>query len=187
MLKRIFILSGVFFVVWSCNCSLSDKEKNSYETKGKEIAQASFTALSTELTKQMKAGGPALAIPFCNAQAMPITEELSEKYNVTIKRTSDKIRNPQNSPSKRELEVIEKYKSQIGHENFMPIVEKNDAGNVQFYAPIVVKDKCLACHGTIGENVAVKTDSIIKSLYVNDKATGYEAGDIRGIWSIEFN
>ena len=40
--------------------------------------------------------------------------------------------------------------------------------------------------GKVDEFVSVKTDSIIKSLYSNDKAIGYIEGDLRGIWSIEF-
>ena len=45
---------------------------------------------------------------------------------------------------------------------------------------------CLVCHGTINETVTIKMDSIIKSLYPNDKAIEYSEGDLRGIWSITF-
>jgi hypothetical protein len=60
------------------------------------------------------------------------------------------------------------------------------SGSPHFYAPILLQQKCLACHGEIGKNVTVKTDSIIKSFYPHDAATGFKEGDLRGIWSIAF-
>jgi hypothetical protein len=120
-------------------------------------------------------------------QAMPITEQLSEKYNVTIKRTSNKLRNSSNKPNERELQIIEQYNNSLNNENGLnPIVEVDEYGIKHFYAPIIMQANCLGCHGTINETVAVKTDSIIKSRYLNDEAIGYVEGDLRGIWSITF-
>lgn len=178
----------VILSVVSCNNSLSTKEKEVYTAKGNEIVKATFAELSGNLMEQMKAGGPAQAIPFCNEQALPITNQLAEKFDVTIKRTSNKVRNSGNEPSERELQILEQYSNSLQNKtNLEPIVEV-DAQNVKhYYAPIIAQANCLACHGTINETVAVKTDSIIKSLYPNDLATGYKEGDLRGIWSVSFN
>lgn len=185
--KAIFLLVIMVGLI-SCNTSLSEKEKEAYTVKGKEIAQASFLELSTQLTEQMKSGGPAQAIPFCNQKAMPITNQLSEKFDVTIKRTSNKLRNQQNAPSEREQEVLDEfYKIKLEGKPLQPIVELDADGKKHFYAPIIMKANCLVCHGAINETVNVKTDSIIKVLYPSDKATGYAEGDLRGIWSITFN
>jgi hypothetical protein len=177
----------VFMAMLSCDNSLTDKEKQEYSDKGKEIAQASFNALSEKLTEQMKMGGTAQAIPFCNIEAMPLTQQLSAKYNVAIKRTSNKLRNQKNKPTERELEIINNYHKLISdNKEIMPIVEV-DINNIKhFYTPIIVKANCLVCHGKPDEFVTMKTDSIIKSLYPNDKAVGYNEGDLRGIWSITF-
>ena len=135
----------------------------------------------------MKLGGPAQAIPFCNVEAIPLTQRLSDKYEVTIKRTSDKLRNPANKPTERELKIINNYHRLISEKKeITPIVEVDSNNKKHFYAPIMMKANCLACHGKIEEFMAVKTDSIIKSLYPNDKAIGYNEGDLRGIWSITF-
>ena len=67
-----------------------------------------------------------------------------------------------------------------------PIVEVDNNNNKHYYAPILLKANCLACHGKVDEFISVKTDSIIKSLYPDDKAVGYNEGDLRGIWSITF-
>lgn len=185
-MKNLLILL-VFLGMLSCDKSLTEKEKQEYTNKGNEISQATFKALNEKLTEQMKSGGPAQAIPFCNVAALPITQQLSEEYNVTIKRTSDKLRNQENKPSSRELEIINIYQELISNEQeISPIVELDNDNNKHYYAPIRLKVNCLACHGKVEEFISLKTDSIIKSLYPNDKAIGYNEGDLRGIWSIEF-
>ena len=187
MLKKVLIFSVLLSLV-ACDTKLSSEEKQEYTKKGKEIAQASFKELSSNLMQQMKLGGPEQAVPFCNLQAMPITIKMSKKFNVNIKRTSDKVRNSLNKPTKRELQIIEEYKTLLqSNTKLTAIVElnKNDT-NKQFYAPIIVNEKCLACHGKLEEQLSIKTDSLVKSLYPNDKAIGYNNVDLRGIWSIEF-
>ncbi|SFS47962.1 Tll0287-like domain-containing protein [Lutibacter maritimus] len=187
MIQRTFYLLSILLITISCNSSFSEKEKEEYRVKGKEIAEASFLALSTQLTEQMKAGGPAQAIPFCNQKAMPITNELSDKFKATIKRTSNNLRNPDNAPSKRESEILADFqKMKMDGKQLSPIVELDANNKKHFYAPIILKANCLVCHGKLNETVNIKTDSIIKSLYPNDKATGYAEGDLRGIWSITF-
>lgn len=184
---RNLLIVLVFMGMVSCDNSLTEKERQEYTNKGNEISQATFKALSEKLTEQMKLGGPAQAIPFCNIEAMPLTQKISEQYNVTIKRTSDKLRNQKNKPSLRELEIIDNYHKLISNkQEITPIVELDNNNNKHYYAPIILKGNCLACHGKVDEFVSVKTDSIIKSLYPKDKAVGYSEGDLRGIWSIEF-
>lgn len=188
--KIVFSIILVAILMVSCKRSevLTEEKKQEYITKGKDIAQSSFKALSGKLTEQMKAGGPKQAIPFCNVEAMPLTDSLSKEYNVSIKRTSDKFRNPKNEPTQRELEVITNYKDQKSKGAFLePIVEESADKIVHFYAPILASNKCLACHGKLEETLKVQTDSIIKSLYPNDLATGYGDEELRGIWSITFN
>ena len=171
----------------SCQKSLTEKDKKEYIVKGKEIAQASAEHLGGRLTKYMKEGGIVRAVPFCNTMAMPLTKEMSEKYNVSIKRTSDKLRNEKNKPTVEETGILNKYKDLLkANEQLEQLVELDKSGKPHFYAPIILQKKCLACHGEIGENVTVKTDSIIKSYYPNDMATGFKEGDLRGIWSITF-
>lgn len=186
-MKKVLILS-IAVLLTACSSGFSEKEKQQYTKDGKEIAQATFKELSSNLMTQMKSGGPAQAIPFCNQKAAPIAAELSEKYNVVIKRTSNKLRSCENEPSERELEIMDQYEQMISeNKELKPIVEIDIDEKKHFYAPIKIKSNCLVCHGKINETMTVKTDSIIKSLYQFDIATGYNDGDLRGIWSITFN
>lgn len=169
--------------LFSCDGNLSKKEKQVYLEQGTEVIQSSFMELSSQLKAQMENGGPENAIPFCNVNALPITNELSNKFNVVIKRTSDQLRNPQNKASEREIEVIATFKNLVEHSKKMkPIVEVGNDEKVHFYAPIMVSSNCLVCHGELKKS----TKNIIGSYYPNDKAFDYKIGEVRGIWSITF-
>lgn len=187
MLKY-FLILGLLLSIVACNTSMSLKEKQEYLKKGKQITEATFKELSGNLMQQMQLGGPSQAVPFCNLQALPITNQISEKFNVKIKRTSDKLRNPKNSPTKREVAIIKQYQILFeGDKELLPIVEIDSHNKKHYYAPIKLNVKCLACHGELRKQLSIKTDSLIKSLYPNDIAINYKNGDFRGIWSIEFN
>ena len=188
-MKNILSLIGVTIIfLTSCQKDLSEKDIKEYTEKGKEIALSTSEHLGGQLTKSMKEGGTASAIPFCTTMAMPLTEEMSDKYGAIIKRTSYKVRNEINAPTKEEARILNRYKKLIdANKQLKPIVEMDKYGGPHFYAPILLQQKCLACHGEIGKNVTVEIDSIIKSFYPYDAAIGFKEGDLRGIWSITFD
>lgn len=187
-MKSIVLLLLLTSILSSCSKSLSKKEIEQYTKEGKEIAQATAKKLGGTLVEKMKEGGVKEAVPFCNTTAMPLTEDMSEKFQVTIKRTSHRLRNEINEPNTEEILIINNYNKLFAENKPMkPIVEIDESGNPHFYAPIILQKKCLTCHGEIGKDVTVKSDSIIRSYYPNDLAHGFKEGDLRGIWSITFN
>ncbi len=184
---KITLLFVALFILSSCSKSLSKKEVEKYTIQGKEIAQATAKKLGGTLVEKMKDGGVKDAVPFCNTKAIPLTEEMSNKFNVDIKRTSHLLRNENNKPNDEEILVINNYKDLMAKgKGLKPVVELDNDGNPHFYAPIILQKKCLTCHGEIGVNVTKKSDSIIESYYPKDLATGFKEGDLRGIWSITF-
>ncbi len=187
-MKNILSLIGITIILLSsCQKGLSEKEIKEYTEKGKEITLSTSEHLGGQLMKSMKEGGTSSAIPFCTTMAMPLTEEMSVKYSTVIKRTSYKVRNENNAPTKDETRILSTYDKLIeANKQLKPIVEMDKSGSPHFYAPILLQQKCLACHGEIGKNVTVETDSIIKSIYPRDAAIGFKEGDLRGIWSIAF-
>ena len=112
---------------------------------------------------------------------------MSVQYGAEIKRTSLKIRNPENRPNEREVLVLNQFEDMMRKgDSLKPLVSLNDEGRPHYYAPILAQKKCLMCHGEVGKELSVVVDSIIKSHYPNDLATGYSEGDLRGIWSVAF-
>ena len=194
--KNILIIFSTLFL-FSCSnqTTTEDKEKNvvekiedervdtlQYLEKGSEIAKATFKVLSTNLQTAMGKGGVNEAINFCSVNAQPLTDSLSKYHNVTIKRTSNKIRNPLNAPTDLENIVLDKYLA--GHDK--PIIQKNEDETILYYAPIYTKGLCVVCHGQVGNTMAEADYKTILEKYPEDKAIDYSVDELRGMWSLIF-
>lgn len=166
---------------------LTIDESQAYTLKGQEIAQQTFKALSGNLKKAMGEGGVVNAVKFCNVQESIIVDSLSKHYDVSIKRTSHKLRNEKNKPNASEQEMIDYYlNASKTTEDLFPEVKRNTDNTVSFYAPIHLQPLCVTCHGTVGKQVAEADYKSILALYPNDKAVDFNIDDFRGIWSITF-
>ncbi len=165
--------------------SLTPSEKSEYLTRGSSIAKASFQALSGALQAQMKAGGPVNAVEFCNVRASPLVDSLMNEYGVAIRRTSTRFRNPVNKPTTLEHEYLARFDSifKTGQEPRGEVVKVAD--QVHYFQPIFVSKACLKCHGTASD-IGPETRRLLAERYPDDRATGFLAGDLRGMWSIEF-
>lgn len=162
-------------------------DESVYLEKGKAIASASFAALSVQLQAAMQEGGLPKAVEYCQLQAYSLTDSLSELHQATIRRTSLQVRNPLNLPNDREKAVLEEYAHGVEQgKPLAPIVAALDEGQIAFYAPIKVNAFCLQCHGKVGESLREADYGVIKERYPDDQATGYQDGDLRGMWSIRF-
>jgi hypothetical protein len=45
----------------------------------------------------------------------------------------------------------------------------------------------MQCHGSENDQITQETLAKINELYSNDKATGYNVGELRGIWVVEMD
>ncbi len=167
---------------------LTEAEIATYMAKGKGIAQASFKALSGNLKKAMMKGGPKEAIQFCNASAGLIVDSLKTAHKASIKRTSTQLRNPANKPTPEEAAQLAAYeKAMASGSDLKPKVILTADNKVQFFAPIKLKAVCLKCHGIKGQTMKEDDYAVIQKLYPTDHAIGYKEGQLRGIWSIQFD
>lgn len=185
----------IAFVCWDCTNSeqqtkdvpsLTTEQEEVYLDKGKQIAAATFTALSQQLQKAVKEGGIPNAIQYCNLAAYPITDSLSQVHQAVIRRTSLKNRNPKNKATELEQIILEDFaKKAADGKALKPVVKPLDGQKVAFYAPIKLNEFCLNCHGKLGETLTDENYQLIKKHYTEDKAIGYVNGEFRGMWSIQ--
>ncbi|WP_338377879.1 DUF3365 domain-containing protein [uncultured Flavobacterium sp.] len=167
------------------NVIVAEKQK-SYEEIGLEYALSTKKLLGQNLMGTIQKKGTLEALAFCNIQAMPLTDSMSVKHNTTIKRVSDKNRNPNNKANAEELVYIAQFKKEIAaNKEAKPVVvDKGD--KVKWYYPIPTNTMCLQCHGK-PENIKPEVRAKTLKLYPNDLAIGYTENEVRGIWSITFN
>ncbi|MBC8270351.1 MAG: DUF3365 domain-containing protein, partial [Rhodospirillaceae bacterium] len=147
-----------------------------------------FGSLKGELVDALTNGGPVNAIGVCNTQAPAIADAHSKAKGWGIARTSLKLRNQANAPDEWETPVLNDFEARkakgedTSKMEFAEVVETGGKKEFRYMKAIPTDEKpCLACHGgNISEEVAAKLDD----LYPQDKARGYNAGDIRGAFTI---
>ncbi len=189
-------ITGIIGILATCNNQPVPQEQveeeavNSeayYLEQGAAIASTSFTVLSGRLMAAMKKGGVPEAVQYCNLAGLPLIDSLSQANEVNIRRTALKIRQPKDAPTPAEKKALDQYHAQFAAgEVLKPFVETISTEEVAFYAPILMSEACLKCHGKLGETLTQQDYQLIKELYPGDEAIGYASGDLRGIWSITF-
>lgn len=155
--------------------------------KGTTITGAVFQTLSTNLQNALADSGVSGALKFCNVEAMPLTDSLSQNYGVTVRRASHRPRNSCNRVDSLEMASIKTYLEHIEtSEELKPIVNASEY-RIIYHAPIRIAGQlCMNCHGTPRTDITAGDMEIINKLYPEDEATGFSIGDLRGIWVIEF-
>lgn len=159
---------------------------------GKKIATNLVTTLKGELQSAIQNEGVEQAISLCNVSALALTDSVAENssFNVSIKRTSHKIRNPKNQADEYEKIALDLFQEIKENGDEMPefYIQKitlNDLVQYNFYKPMKMENLCLMCHGD--EHVRpVGISKMIRDLYPEDQAIGYKEGDFRGLIRIKF-
>ena len=160
------------------------KKEKTYADIGLEYALGTKKVLGKNLMESIQKKGTLEALAFCNHQAIPLTDSMSTKFNASIKRVSDKNRNPNNKANAEELQYIAQFKKELADKKEIKPVVIEKGNKVQFYYPIETNTMCLQCHG---KQIKPEVSQQIMKLYPNDLAVGYNESEVRGIWSITFD
>lgn len=160
---------------------LKDEAKDEVKEKADEqratadkADQLLRTRLMGRVMETAKAEGFPAAVNVCHGEAGPITEGVGEELGVRIGRVADRLRNPENTGPDWVAPLIEEADGKahyVAHEESLRAVK-----------PIALGQPCLNCHGQTSE-LAEGVAEALAEHYPDDKATGYEAGDLRGwVW-----
>lgn len=142
------------------------------------------STLQGELQAAMQSGGPQKAISVCHTRAPEIAESVSAEQGLNIRRTSLKARNPENRPEPWQEAVLEHFEERrLAGQNPQQIehFERTEDGGFRYMKAIPTGELCLVCHG---RNVPETVTQSLDELYPEDRATGYELGDIRGAFVV---
>ncbi len=190
----------LFFLVLILSCSnntsrqeatqeqvLSEKEREQYLDQGAEVVGLVGSTLIGKLKGVLDTGAPIdSAVRYCNTIAYPLVDTLARDKAVQVKRVSEKYRNPMDRPSPEESAILAGFQEQVDNGQPIPdpVLKPIDANTIAYYQPIMVMDLCLNCHGKVGQEVKEEHYSVIKELYPEDRAVGYQNGDLRGMWTV---
>ena len=164
----------------------SDTDSNYHEELVIEIINTTMKNLKNTLQAALKNGNIVEAIKICSSQAQDLTM-LNNTEKTSIKRISLKYRNPANKPTKKEELILKSFEEKLqSGSGFNDLVFKQTITNYKektftYIKAIPVKEVCLNCHGG---NVSKKVLKQIKINYPDDKAIGFNLGEIRGAFLV---
>ncbi|HLE08003.1 MAG TPA: DUF3365 domain-containing protein [Thermodesulfobacteriota bacterium] len=186
------VLSLFIFLFLLSGPAVSQGEKLSEEEaigKSREIAKNLSNELQDALAAAFGQGDFLKGIEACSTTAQKITRDFQDTTGYYIRRVSLRYRNQSNSPDPYEKEVLNEFE-RLGkagnitedHEDYKVTFEEG-ARYIRYLKPIITKELCLSCHG--GEDdIPDSVKRFIQTVYPQDMATGYKAGDVRGAISI---
>mgnify|MGYP000872173524 FL=1 len=158
--------------------------------RARKAAEALTGRLLGELTQAMKNGGPSAAVRYCARNAQTVTSSVGLEHRLAIRRVTDRPRNAADAPDAWERDVLDDLdmRARAGtlatdavHEE---VREVDGRLVLRVMKPIIVRQPCLACHGT-ERDIAPDVARIIREEYPDDRATGYVVGDFRGAISVQ--
>ncbi len=153
--------------------------EQSYAERGAEILKPFKMAMKKALVEGLSSG-PAEAIDACRVEAPALAAQFSTN-DVVVGRSSHRLRNPANHGPAWIEDTLAYYVDNPGERT--PVVVTLDEGRAGYIEPIDTAPLCLACHGKVLEPSVRET---IETLYPDDEATGFDAGDLRGVFWVEF-
>ncbi|MCP9767121.1 DUF3365 domain-containing protein [Lacihabitans sp. LS3-19] len=163
----------------------SNSDEQYYLDLGKNISSTTQAVLGKNLMNAMAKGGPEYALEFCNSKAYPLTDSMALVHKTSIKRVSDKARNPLNQANRLEKSIIVSVKEQLKNGESPKSEIREVKGKMVAYYPIVTNAMCLQCHGKVNQTVQQKTFDKINDYYPKDQALGYDVNQLRGLWVVE--
>lgn len=161
---------------------LTDAEEARAREVGSEAAATLQSTLAPRLMAAMQEGGPANAVEFCAGAAETLTDSASRAAGFEVKRTSSRVRNPANAPDRWEEEVLRRFEAMAETGDSLPagLTHAVSEDEMRFYAPMRVGELCVRCHGD-PDDLATGVAELLAEEYPEDRATGYEVGDFRGV------
>jgi hypothetical protein len=139
--------------------------------------------LKDELLSAMSDGDAVSAIKVCALKASELTSAHAAG-GWSIKRISNRNRNPNNRANFTETVLLAIFADAAGDRSTETWTESDSGTTYQYFKPILTAPFCLKCHGDM-QTLEPGVFTALKKLYPLDKATGYKAGELRGMFVVE--
>lgn len=157
---------------------LTDEQRALFRRAEKARGDLAGTLMS-RVTEAIDEGGPAGAVEVCNLEAQDLTQQVAEKHDVNIGRTSFRLRNPENVPPEwaRKFDLIENRVEE-------QVLLERGSRKLAVLSPIRLGEKCATCHGP-EDRIPRGVKDKLAERYPEDEATGFKPGDLRGWFWVE--
>ncbi|HKJ10184.1 MAG TPA: DUF3365 domain-containing protein [Gammaproteobacteria bacterium] len=161
------------------------------EQAARDATTAFLQQLGGTLKREMKAGGPSSAIKVCREVAPRLAGDLSRENGWRVTRVGTRVRNPLlGMPDAWEQKVLDRFQDRVAKGesmqtlSFSEVVTEPEGRYFRYMKAIGTQPLCLTCHGA-PEQIPAAVREVLSSDYPLDRATGYQAGQLRGAVSIK--
>lgn len=137
---------------------------------------ALFASLSARLMEAMGTG-PADAIAVCQREASEIAAKVSADHQVKIGRAGVRLRNTTNQAPHWAKPWIEA----LTEEPQFAVLSNQSAAAL---LPIKLQPMCVMCHGPV-DQILPEVKKQLVDRYPDDRAVGFQVGDLRGWFWVE--
>lgn len=177
-MKKITKVTFLLLTVMTAAVQMAHADRSAAD-RGAELLLPFKSQLKNALLTGIEQG-PANAIGACRDEAPTIAANLSID-GVALGRSSHRLRNPANVAPVWVADVLNTYlQAESEHE---PVALELPDRRQGYVEPIIMQPLCLTCHG---ENLSPAIAATIDQEYPRDEATGFEVGDLRGVFWVEF-
>lgn len=136
--------------------------------------------LKSALGAAMQDGGPVAAIEVCHERAPEIAADLSAQTGLAVGRVAVRHRNPANAADPAESAVLAAFEARPALDDTVVV---HDGRPTYLRAIRIDAPACLTCHGP-EESLDPGLRDRIATLYPDDRATGFVAGNLRGAFVV---
>ncbi len=164
--------------------AIAEEQTSALEEEAGALAAEFIGRLKPELQRAMGEGGPQYAIGVCADKAPMIADALSQDSGWLVRRVSLKARNASRAiPDRWETSVLEEFerRQQAGEPASNLRYSETTPSHFRYLQAQAVDGVCLTCHGS---NPSPQVQETLRQYYPDDKATGYEPGQVRGAISL---
>jgi hypothetical protein len=161
-------------------------EPPAWVDRAREAAGRLGKELKAELTSALSESGPSGGVRVCRDRAPEIAAAVSGD-GLRVGRTAPRVRNPDNAPDDWERDVLADFRTRIDAgadpaELEQWAVRETAGGRTgRWMKAIPMQPQCALCHG---RDIPPELAETIGSLYPEDRATGFEVGDLRGAFTV---
>jgi len=180
-------LAFVFFI-GMCFISRADEKSEADIALARQASGELGKTLKMKMQDAVQRHSFTGALAVCQQDAPAIAAGISMQHDIVVRRVSTKVRNPANQPDEWEQAGLLRLEEKINSGTDPATAEEsgyvaNLSGEKEFryLKAIVVEPLCLTCHGEVLED-AMKAE--LTARYPEDTATGYQAGQLRGAFSV---
>jgi hypothetical protein len=159
-----------------------DEAQKALTEEARQLVARFAGQLKPQLKQALQSGGPPAAISVCAEVAPAIAANLSLESGWSVRRTSDNNRNTAAVPDNWEQARIDAFKAKVLANETLDLEYSEQTTEAFRYAKAqLTEGLCLMCHG---KQLADSTVKALNAFYPNDRAQGYELGEVRGIFSL---